>query len=129
MKKEYNISGMGCAACSAKIENKLKNQEGVINISVNLLSEKMTIEFDEKIITDKDIKDIVTKLGYGINEATNFIKEELNNKENTGLYLILSIIFLIPLMYISMGHMLGMPIPLFLQEPKIFSISSFFNPS
>lgn len=125
MKKEYNISGMGCAACSAKIENKLKNQSGVINISVNLLSEKMMIEFDEKIISHKDIKNIVTKLGYGISEATGFVDEKSKNKESTGISLILSIVFLIPLMYISMGHMLGMTIPPFLHDPRMFSTAQF----
>lgn len=127
MKKEkYLISGMSCAACSAKVEKVLKNKNGVNEVSVNLLTNSMNIEYDEVILNSQDIKETVEKAGYGINEITYMNKnnsskdkkklelEERKKVEKKNLKkmkkdLFISMLFLLILMYISMGDMLGFP--------------------
>lgn len=109
--KIYIVKGMGCASCVNNIESKLKTLEGV-NANINLSTEKLNIEFDEKKYNFKYFKTLINELGYDLIE---YISEE--EKEKMYLYevnkikyrLILSIIFSIPLVYISMGHMLNLP--------------------
>ncbi|MCQ2547569.1 MAG: cation transporter [Clostridia bacterium] len=64
MRKDFDVSGMGCAACSARIENGLNGTEGVIKAEVSLLTNSMTVDFDEKIIDEEGICQKVRDLGY-----------------------------------------------------------------
>ncbi len=119
-KKHFNITGMTCAACSARVEKAVKHLEGIENVSVNLLTNSMEVQFDDTIITSNDIITSVTKAGYGASlkgeakekkeKPANSLDEVKDGKRR----LISSLIFLAPLFYISMGHMLGMPIPSFM---------------
>ena len=115
---------MTCAACSARVEKSVKGLEGVSCVSVNLLKNSMSVDYDESVLESGRIVDAVAKAGYG---ASPVSKDETGKakKENTAQLnarknylsmkrrLISSIIFTIPLFYISMGHMMGWPLPSF----------------
>lgn len=123
MKKvKFDIQGMTCSSCSSHVERAVNKLEGIKTVNVNLLSNNMTVEYDEKISNDNKIINAVIDAGYGANIAENkqeIKKEKTTNSENVikGMKkrLITSICFLIPLMYIAMYHMLyewfGLPIP------------------
>ncbi len=108
------IVGMTCASCAARITKGLESLEGVEEVSVNLASDKALIKYDSKIIKLNAIKETIKEIGYDTKEIENDgqrIKRkriELNKLKNK---LIVSIILVIPLFYISMGHMVNMPLP------------------
>lgn len=121
MKEEiYNIEGMTCAACSSAVERVTRKLEGVSSSQVNLTTNKMTIAYDETKVTSQDIIAKVEKAGFGASlaqaehnreeEEENFAKQEENLKKSK-LRLIISICFAIPLLYLSMGHMIPFPLP------------------
>ena len=127
MKKvKFNIQGMTCSSCSAHVENAVKKLDGIQKASVNLLSNNMEVEYDEKILNNNKIIEAVTQAGYGASEDTN--KKEVEPKKDKmkdvlksmKKRLIVSICFLIPLMYIAMYHMFyewfGLPIPEFINN-------------
>ena len=113
MKKLFNITGMSCSACSAHIEKAVKDADGIKTVSVNLLRNNMAVEFDETTITPNEIIGIVASAGYGASLPEN---KETKTKTDDELSLmkrrlILSLIFTVPLFYLSMGHMMGWPLP------------------
>lgn len=124
-KVKFNIQGMTCSSCSAHVEKAVKKLEGIKEINVNLLSNNMTVKYDENKLDNNQIIKAVTDAGYGASiekENNKTTKEEkqknINNKEiikSMKKRLITSIVFLIPLMYIAMYQMLyewfGLPIP------------------
>ena len=120
MKKEtYYITGMTCAVCSARVEKTVAGLDGVENVSVNLLTNSMEVNYDPNILTVDNIISAVTKAGYGAslkNQNTPEPKSYTVTDETTQIKkrLISSLIFLFPLFYISMGHMIGLPLPHFL---------------
>lgn len=97
------IGGMHCAACSAYLEKELSKTEGVVNPAVSIATNTATFEYDNSKLTIKDIEKVVKKCGFFIDEK----KEELNKKFDFNLVII--IVFALALMYVSMGHMLGLP--------------------
>ena len=117
MKKEkYDITGMSCSACSSRIEKDLSKLEGVDSVSVNLLTNSMNVSYDESALTSGDIISSVEKSGYGAmvhdgNDTTQNKKEDSVKKDSEDEIksmknrFIISLIFLIPLMYIAMYHM------------------------
>ena len=116
--KKFNVTGMTCSSCSAHVEKSIKNLNGVENVNVNLLSNTMIVKFDENKLNENDIISTVIKSGYGasiykdeVKKAGNKLANDINKMK---IRLTISIIFLIPLLYISMGHMIGLPIPNFL---------------
>lgn len=131
MKTEnYTVTGMSCAACANAVEKAL-NKNNDINASVNIATEKLNIEYDEKKYDFDKIREIVESAGYGlVEDMTEDKKLELYQEKITSLKnrLILAIIFVVPLLYISMGHMLGATLPEFL-NPKVnplnFSLAQF----
>lgn len=117
--KQYNVTGMSCAACSARVEKAVNAVEGVTSCSVSLLTNSMGVE---GTATDEKIISAVEKAGYGAsvkgeNKSTNPAKDdELKDRETPLLKkrLISSVIVLLVLMYFSMGHMMfGFPLPSF----------------
>ena len=114
MKNKFAVSGMTCSACSARVEKAVSKLDGTKNVSVNLLTNSMTVEYDESINTD-DIISAVKESGYGANlyetkkQSTTGVKS--NSEKIMFKRLVSSVCLLIPLMYISMGHMMGLPIP------------------
>ena len=118
--KNYTVTGMSCASCANAVEKAL-NKNNDINASVNIATEKLNIEYDEKKYDFDKIKEIVESAGYGlVEDMTEDKKVELYQEKITSLKnrLILAIIFVVPLLYISMGHMLGAVLPEFL-NPKV----------
>ena len=68
MKKSFfTVTGMSCAACSASVERAVNNLDGVISASVNLTSGKLSVVYNEEILSQKDIEDSVTRIGFGVN--------------------------------------------------------------
>ncbi len=129
MKKErFWVSGMTCAACSARVEKTVSKLTGVEAAWVNLLTNSMEVTYDNTQLTADKIITAVENAGYGAgvkyNEASNKAnkttpsatpKDSAKKKiEDTKTRLIWSAIFLVPLFYISMGHMMGLPIPNFM---------------
>ena len=118
--KNYTVTGMSCASCANAVEKAL-NKNNDINASVNFATEKLNIEYDEKKYNFDKIRDIVESAGYGlVEDMTEDKKMELYQEKIKSLKnrLILAIIFVVPLLYISMGHMLGAVLPEFL-NPKV----------
>ena len=126
MKSKYDVQGMTCSACSAAVEKEVGKLEGVSSVSVNLLANSMVVEYDEAVLTDSKIEQAVSSAGYAAapaGAAYAAAEKRLNNKQDAvrnihadaeqkmKLRLIISFAFLIPLMYISMGHMFKFPLP------------------
>ena len=121
IKEKYNITGMSCAACSAKVEKTVSKLVGMDKASVNLLTNSMQVEYDEKKLSSKDIIKSVVDAGYGASLAGDTkekAKEKSIKKTNDDAIssmkfrLKVSVIFLLILMYFSMGSMIGLPLPI-----------------
>ena len=119
--EKFDVTGMSCAACVANIEKTVGKLPAVKTVQVNLLSNSMVVDFDELHLTTDIIEKSVEMAGYHAHvraaATTNTAKQEAKadyvmeeQKEMRNRFLI-SIVFLIPLLYISMGHMLGLPYP------------------
>ena len=120
MKQKFDVTGMTCSACSAHVEKSVCKLEGIAAVNVNLLQNSMTVEYDEAVLKTDDIIHAVESGGYGAfpqgakqadaaSEAPrNVAAEEMHSMKKR---LIASFCFLIPLFYISMGHMMGAPLP------------------
>ena len=144
MKKEtYDITGMSCAACSARIEKGISGMEGMQQCSVNLLKNSMTVSYDEAELDSGKIIHQVEDIGYGAslhqtqgskttgasgrgkNGATDAAAAAAKQMKQR---LIVSLVFTIPLFYISMGHMAGWPLPSWLlgaRNHMIFAFTQF----
>ena len=113
--KQYNIKGMSCAACSARVEKAVSKVSGVTSCSVNLLTNSMSVEGSA---TDSDIIKAVKNAGYGASSVKNKEKSEDTSTESPirpmRTRFITSLVFLLILMYFSMGHMMwSFPLPKF----------------
>ena len=125
MKQKFDVTGMSCAACSAAVERAVNKLEGVDAAQVNLLANSMQVEYDAAAVTEADICAAVEKAGYGASPVAPAGKtapakaapagEDPAEAELRGMKkrLVVSLAFLIPLMYVSMGHMMGLPLPAF----------------
>ena len=112
MKEKFSVSGMTCAACSAGIERTVKKLDGVKTADVSLMGECMAVEYDENVTDRKKIFEAVTGLGYGIEEYDeNVLKERKPQQNKLKKRFLISLAFLLPLMYFSMGGMIGLPQP------------------
>ena len=122
--KNYTVTGMSCASCANAVEKAL-NKNNDINASVNFATEKLNIEYDEEKYNFDKIREIVESAGYGLVEdmiedkKMELYQEKIKSLKNR---LILAIIFVVPLLYISMGHMLGAVLPEFL-NPKVHPLN------
>lgn len=123
MKKHYDVKGMTCSACANIIEKTLTKQQGISNINVNLLSNSMDIEYDASIINEEAIIKTVDGLGYKV--ITDTIVKEYDEESQQQKYkLILSIVFMVLLFYISMGHMMHWPLlDLFHQKEHLLTFA------
>ena len=122
-KQKFNITGMTCSACSAHVEKAVNKLEGVKTASVNLLANSMVAEYDEGAVSPGDIIDAVVQSGYGASlpekagsKAQAAPREDAVAQELAFMKrrMVWSFVFLVPLFYISMGHMMGAPLPAFL---------------
>ncbi|MCR5350642.1 MAG: heavy metal translocating P-type ATPase [Acholeplasmatales bacterium] len=118
MKERFNVDGMTCAACQAHVKNACMKVEGVKECNVNLLNNNMDVVYDENVTSKEMIEEAVKKAGY-----TAYIGKKTENQTQSKSHdlrdLILGFIFLLSIMYVSMGHMmLGLPIFKFLDMDK-----------
>ncbi len=137
MKEKFDVTGMTCSACSSRVEKCVSKLEGVEEVTVNLLTNSMQVKYDENVLEEQGIIDAVVHAGYGASPAgegngfaggskgepagqaqrqqggkgKNPVQEHLEYMKKRTFW---SFVFLIPLMYVSMGHMIGAPIPGFL---------------
>lgn len=108
MNKKYSVLGMSCAACQAHVQRAVSNLKGVKKVNVNLLSNSMIVDFDESLVNDSIIFKAVKNAGY----SAKLFKQEKEKKDNSQLIkLIVSFVLLILVMYVSMGHMISLPLP------------------
>ena len=129
MKKNLKITGMTCAACSSSIEKAISRKKGIKSAMVNLSTERLTVEFDENIILLDQIEEIILKLGYGIDksQSSSYLDKNIHTKKIL-IRFIISLIFTVPLLYISMGHMFSYEVVDFLnheKNPLNFTIAQF----
>lgn len=103
-----SIDGMTCSACSNGLEKYLLKQDGIINASVNLVMSNALIEYDESKLNQKNIEEFVKKAGFKSLGLYTDIKTK-NNAKNNKILFIIFLILAIVLMYVSMGHMIGLP--------------------
>lgn len=119
--KKFDVTGMTCSACSAHVEKSVGKLHGIASVSVNLLSNSMTVQYDETGTDENTIIKAVQDAGYNAfvhtgkpesaatsSKAVDNVKNEIEQMKNR---LLVSFIFSIPLLYISMGHMFGLPLP------------------
>lgn len=132
MKQKYDVIGMTCSSCSSHVEKAVRKVDGVLDVNVNLLNNSMVVDFDGSKATNEMIICAVENAGYKAMLENNNSKKEIQ-KENEGedkrKSLILSFIFLIPLFYISMGHMLAAPLPAFLvghENMMVYALTQLF---
>lgn len=119
MKKElFDITGMSCSACSSRIQKAVSALQGVQEANVNLLKNSMSVSFDEAALSPADIMDVVTHVGYGAAPHTRQKSGKAGTRDNTSdelhqmkVRLCVSLLFTLPLLYLSMGHMLHLPLP------------------
>ena len=127
MKVKFDVTGMTCAACSAHVENAVKKVKGVDSVAVSLLTNSMVVEFNESATNTKAIITAVKKSGYGAEVAGQNTNSDAVAKDDDALKdnetpkllvrFIVSLVFLLLLMYISMGNMLwGWRLPNFMEQ-------------
>lgn len=127
MKEHFNVTGMSCSACSAHVEKSVAKLSGVKTVSVNLLANRMTVEYDETALSSEQICQAVEAAGYGAASADTAAASPTERKtvrseqslmtaaiKNMRFRLIVSAVFMLILMYIAMGGMVGLPQPAFL---------------
>lgn len=116
MTEQFAVTGMTCAACSAHVEKAVSRLSGVQSAPVNLMLGSMTVTYDETTVTESDIIAAVKAAGYGASPASQTDQGQLRRDQDAALrrrkkHLIWSVVFLVPLFYLSMGHMMGLPLP------------------
>lgn len=127
MSQKFTVTGMTCSACSAAVEKSVKNVQGVSSVVVNLLGNSMLVDYDKEVTNENTIIQSVENAGYhaslfikgqeaaGTEKTENSVQSELKEMK---FRIIVSAIFLIPLLYIAMGHMFKFPLPAFLHGDK-----------
>ena len=127
--ENFDVGGMTCAACQAHVEKAVEKLDGVQSVAVNLLSGSMAVDYDETVLSDQQICDAVDRAGYSAcpvaapgtasagaaTAASAKLESPTKKLEATARSmqhrLITSFVFWIPLFYIGMGHMVGLPVP------------------
>ena len=116
MTENFVVTGMTCSACSAHVERAVSKVDGVETVAVNLMTGRMSVTFDETKTSSAAICEAVAADGYGAELASNTDAHRQQEKQDEATHamkrrLILSVCFLVPLFYLSMGHMMGWPLP------------------
>ena len=118
--KTFKVYGMTCSACASRVERVTRKLEGVKDASVNFATEKLTVTVEKNKISYEKLKTTIDKAGYRLVEEINLKTETKEVSESRRLFnrFIISLVFTVPLLIISMGHMIGMPL-LSIINPKI----------
>lgn len=128
MIKQFAVTGMTCAACSAHVERAAGQVPGVQEAAVNLMLGRLHVTYDESVTSPQAIIDAVIRSGYGAREADEADLAPDKQQEETvrrmGQRLLWSALCLVPLFYISMGHMMGLPVPMiFHTQPLVLALA------
>ena len=128
MTKQFSVTGMTCAACSAHVERAAGQVPGVQEAAVNLMLGRLHVTYDESVTSPQAIIDAVIRSGYGAREADEADLAPDKQQEETvrrmGQRLLWSALCLVPLFYISMGHMMGLPVPMiFHTRPLVLALA------
>jgi Cu+-exporting ATPase len=138
--EKFSVTGMTCAACEANVTRSVKKLNGVSEVTVSLLANQMRVRFDENTVDTAEILRAVADAGYGAallgqskkqqesgfrGEWQRRQEEALQNQRGMKRRLVISIALLVPLMYVAMGEMLGLPVPAFLSGTENALISAF----
>lgn len=119
MEKRYSVTGMTCSACSSGIERTVGKLDGVQDCEVSLMAKSMKVEFDESTVSEEKIFTAVRSLGYGIfNDGDQPQRETDVRDKRLFIRFLISVCILVPLMYVSMGHMFEAPVPFFIDPYK-----------
>ena len=135
MKQKFDVTGMTCASCSAHVEKAVCKVAGVDQVNVNLLGNSMVVEYNEEATDARQIIHAVEEAGYGAAlpesrkqaaqpRQVNGMEEEAAGMKRRFLT---SLIFLVPLFYIAMGHMMGWPLPAFFHDPGNVFVVAFLQ--
>ncbi len=131
MKQKFSVTGMTCAACSAHVEKAVKGLDGVQEVQVNLLGNSMSVTYNEPL-TSQQICEAVAKAGYGatvMGETAAPTPAPVSDAQKSlKVRFVSSLVFLLPLFYLSMGHMMGWPIPHFFhgtQNAMVYALTLF----
>lgn len=132
-KKIFSVSGMTCSSCAQTIEKAVQKLDGVIESNVNIANEKMTVQYNSKVISVSDIVLAVSEAGYKVVEdVLNDVDEDREKKQkeikNLWKRFWVSAVFTVPLLYIAMGHMIGAPLPKSIDpmmSPGAFALTQF----
>lgn len=123
--EKYNVTGMTCAACQANVTRCVQKLDGVEDVNVSLLANQMTVSYDEHKLRPENIISAVEGAGYGASSMEKALekdngfrgewqlrkKQAEDSRQSMKKRLIYSVVLLVPLMYIAMGSMLGLPVP------------------
>ncbi len=121
MERRFKVKGMTCAVCQTTIENEVRKLDGVKEVSVSLLSNLMIVDYDELKNNPVKIIKSVKKSGYNaflFGEETEISKDSKTELNEMKTRLFVSILFFVPLMYLSMGPMISLPIPIFMENTE-----------
>ncbi len=112
-KTKFDVTGMTCSACQAHVEKAVKSLDGISAVNVNLLRNYMQVEYDENSTNSTEIISAVEKAGYGAAEAGKKAEKSTTHADSKAMKtrLMLSLCFMLPLFYLCMGHMFGLPVP------------------
>jgi len=128
MREKFIVEGMECAACSAHVDKSVRRINGVYEVNVNLMRGMMHVDFDEKVTNADAIITAVVNAGFGAHVYTAGERPESEADKHVRALkrqFFVSLIFMLPLMYVAMGHMLHLPMPQFLigAEHGAFNVS------
>lgn len=119
MEKRYSVTGMTCSACSSGIERTVGKLDGVQGCEVSLMAKSMKVEFDESAVSEEKIFTAVRSLGYGIfNDGEQPQQKADVRDKRLFIRFLISVCILVPLMYVSMGHMIEALVPFFIDPHK-----------
>ena len=118
MKQIFQVTGMSCAACANHVEKAVGKLDGVEAVGVNLMLGSMSVTYNEKAVTDDAIMAAVAAAGYGVQRGSDTERGKAKSQQDRALLamrrrLIWSVVLLVPLFYLAMGHMLSLPVPSF----------------
>ena len=118
MKQIFQVTGMSCAACANHVEKAVGKLDGVEAVGVNLMLGSMSVTYNEKAVTDDAIMAAVAAAGYGAQRGSDTERGKAKSQQDRALLamrrrLIWSVVLLVPLFYLAMGHMLSLPVPSF----------------
>ena len=136
--EKFDITGMTCASCQAAVTRCVNKLNGVKNVNVSLLTNQMTVEYEADLLNAEEIQNAVSQIGYGASLQAETASQTQQKSQTAPLFkkqqkaanakrhgLIASILLIIPLMYIAMGPMLGLPLPSILSGTENTLISAF----